>query len=113
MTEAALKLLAKVERREAVRKANFDKAMKMMVARSRAERAAENERKYGGDGMGGDSIDEVFVGLSQAGHEQSVYSQIRAGFDNGGCKTRRGTYKRFLKSQGREIVPRSITRRKV
>jgi len=113
MTEYAKKLLEKIDKREEVRKANFDKAMKKMAARSRAERAAENERMYGGDGIGGDSIAEVFVGLSQAGHGQSVYSQIRAGFDNGGCKTRRGTYKRFLKTQGRVEVPKSITRRKV
>lgn len=113
MTEYALKLLERVEKREAEKKEHLDAAIVRMTNRARRCKALENERKYGGGESCEDDIDEVFARMAMAGHSSKVYEQIRAGFDNGGCKTRRGTYKRFKMSQGKQAIPRAITRRKV
>lgn len=54
--------------------------------------AEENERKYAG------------VELEEARWEKThgdVYREIRAGADNGGCTTRKGTYRRLKTGDGR------------
>lgn len=54
--------------------------------------AEENERKYAG------------VELEESRWEKThgdVYREIRAGADNGGCTTRKGTYRRLKTGDGR------------
>lgn len=54
--------------------------------------AADNEAKYGGDEKGG--VNDI----------SAVYRDIAAGFDNGRCTTRQGTYRHFKRLREKRKV---------
>ena len=72
MTEEALRLIAKHERRV---------------------QAEENERKY--------AFLKSTMPEDNLGTVQGVYEALRSGFDNGDCETRAGTFRKFKTGSGR------------
>ena len=59
---------------------------KTIAACKERDIAAENEAKYGGGEQ--DAVNDI----------SAVYRDIAAGFDNGRCTTRQGTYRHFKRT---------------
>lgn len=70
----------------------------MVDVRDKRTRAQKNEDKYEHIGLRDDNLQRTAGGVSGTGN---VYAEIRAGFANGGCTTRAGTYRKFKTGSGR------------